>query len=113
MSFVKQVLAFGYRESASFFVRVAKSLKALHLWDETPVLTHRVPRAADDSRQHDASSYVDDYGLFAVKGFGQIAQDRFQCCISCRVLWAQDAEFREEDPDSTTPPYTLILIFIK
>jgi len=74
---VKSVMPFGWKLSVDYFVRTSKALKALHLWDECPPLRHRVPRAADGSRQHDASTYVDDFGLYALEGLGQLAQDRY------------------------------------
>ena len=75
--FVKQVLPFGWRLSVDFFVRISKALKALHLWDEAPPLVNRVPRGADGGRQHDMSIYIDDAGLYALLGLGQLAQDRY------------------------------------
>ena len=75
--FVKTVMPFGWRLSVDFWVRFSKALKALHLWDDCPALSHRVPRGADGGRQHDASIYIDDAGLYALKGLGQLSQDRY------------------------------------
>ena len=84
--FVKTVMPFGWRLSVDYWVRLSKALKALHLWDECPPLANRVPRGPDGERLHDAGVYVDDTGVFAVEGFGQLAQDRFlELCALLRI----------------------------
>ena len=75
--FVKSVMPFGWVLSVDYWIRLSKAVKALHLWDGCPPLRHRVPRAADGSRQHDMSVYIDDAGLYALEGLGQLAQDRY------------------------------------
>ena len=66
----KCVLPFGWISSVDYWVRLSKAVKALHMWDNCPGVTARVPRKQrpDGSwaPQHASAVYVDDSGLFGV-----------------------------------------------
>jgi hypothetical protein len=102
----KQVLPFGWRSSVDYFVRLSKALKSLHLWDDTPGLGARVPRAADGSRQHDASVYIDDAGLYALRGLGELAQQRY--IELCTLLGIPVAMDKLEEEGQVGPVFAML-----
>ena len=93
---VKQVMPFGWRLSVDYYVRLSKALKALHLWDECPPLRHRVPLAEDGSKQHASTVYVDDAGLYALEGLGQLAQDRYLELLAFLRIPVSEDKLRRE-----------------
>lgn len=69
-------LPFGWTKSVSHFHRVSRALKALHLWEDTPELTVKLPRWA-----HDTSVYVDDCGGLALAAWAEQSKKRyFELC---------------------------------
>jgi len=93
----KTTMPFGWISSVDYWVRISKALKAVHLWDDAPGLSHHIPRIGG-RQQHGASQYIDDLGSFAVEGWGETAQARYiELCEMLGVPISQEKLDAEGD----------------
>lgn len=89
-------LPFGWTKSVSHFHRVSRALKALHLWEGTPVGT-AVPRHV-----HDTSVYVDDCGGVALEEWAEQSKRRYhEVCSALRVPISMKKELLEGAIEAT------------